>query len=154
MRNLIFTLVVLSFLGGMTEARAKALPKVVLMPVVSTFTKEQNSQIAESVAKGLSSRYQVVFGSEVEAEVAKTVAEEKKGPACDADVCFKKVAKHFGADNVATLVVALGGGGKSVSITMSNVAENKVVFQKLAFSKNSSFDEVLKTGSTLSKSAK
>lgn len=125
--------------------------KAVLMPISSPFSQGENARLASGIAEGLSSRYQVLHGKEVDGVIKQIFDEENKGLNCDLDICYQKIVRHFGVENVVALVVApKGDGGMSLSLSVLNVLENKVVLHH-AVCKSSRFDDVLKAVVTLAK---
>lgn len=147
----VFVLFMALFLAGQGAwAGGQTRPvKAVMMPLATPFSQEENTQLAAGIADGLSSRYEVLHGKEVDGIIKRIFDEENKGLNCDLNICYQKIARHFGAENIVALVVAprpKKDGGMSLSLSVLNVLENKVVLKRQVICKSARFSDVLKVG--------
>ncbi len=143
---ILFMMLFLTGHGAWAAEQGKA-PKAVFMPLATPFSEEENGKLAVGIAEGLSLRYQVLHGGEVDGVIKRIFDEENKGLNCDLDVCYQKIARHFGVENIVAFVVTPGkNSGMSLSLSVLNVMENKVVLKRQAVCKSARFDNVLKAG--------
>lgn len=127
-------------------------PKAVMMPIAAPFSQEESARLADGIAERLSSRYQVLYGKEVAGVVKQIFDEENKGLNCDLDICYQKIARHFGVELIVAFVMTKAGeDGMNLSLSVLNVLENKVVLKRRAVCKSSRFDDLLKAGIALAK---
>lgn len=121
--------------------------KAVLMPLTTPFSPAENAQLAAGIADGLSSRYQVLHGAEVDAVIKRIFDEENKGLNCDLDICYQKIARHFGVENIVAFVVTpRKDGRKNIALSVLNVLENRVVLKREAVCRTAGHADVLKVG--------
>jgi hypothetical protein len=149
MKKLAFIILVASFALSSSDswsAEKNKPTKAVLMPITAKFSKHDVSRLADGVVKGMASRYQLLSGDEVDSVVKQVFDEENKGLNCDLEKCHRKIAQHFGVEEIISLIITpKGNATQDVTLTGVNVVQNKVVFQKRGTAKSANFDDVLKT---------
>lgn len=118
--------------------------KMVLMPISGTLlTADEKQQVADKLAAALSKKNEVVRGGEVNAYVEKVFREENRKKDCDADECFRKISKQYGAPVIAVFnIVKSGEGEYQLFLKYVNVAENSAVTSQKAVCKDCSTDKL------------
>ena len=115
---LIFSLLLLSKTSAMA-----AKPALVLMPVQGSGLSEQdkdNYRIA--LQEGMSSRYKVFAGSEVQKKLQKYSAKT-----CDANQCLQEVAIAFQGELIGRLMVTPNKDGYFLAIEIKNIFDDRII---------------------------
>ena len=122
MKSIISTLLFSLLLLSQTSAIA-AKPALVLMPVQGTGLSEQdkdNYRIA--LQEGMSSRYKVFGGSEVQKKLQKYSAKT-----CNANQCLQEVAIAFQGELIGRLMVTSNSDGYFLAIEIKNIFDDRII---------------------------
>ena len=100
-----------------------AKPPLILMPVQGKgLTTEDRDNYRIALQEGMSSRYTVFGGAEVEKKLQKHSAKT-----CDANSCLQEVAIEFQGELIGRLVVTPSGSGYVLAVEIKNIFDDKVV---------------------------
>ena len=118
------------------EVKKETREAVVLMPLRPTkdIPQDEMTQYEAALKKGLSDRYVVYAGEQVQNIVKdvyrKRSGEAKAGHECDETKCIQDIAIAFQAELVAIANIRKSGGGYSISLTINNVMDDKLVLSE------------------------
>jgi hypothetical protein len=78
----------------------------VLLPVTGPLTPYENSELTKDVVDGLSPRFELKYGDEVDRFVKQAFQDESKKPDCDEANCYRRIAAKYHAEKIVALRVA------------------------------------------------
>ena len=100
-----------------------AKPPLILMPVQGKgLTTQDRDNYRIALQEGMSSRYTVFGGAEVEKKLQKYSAKT-----CDANQCLQEVAIDFQGELIGRLVVTPSGEGYVLAVEIKNIFDDKVI---------------------------
>ena len=100
-----------------------AKPPLILMPVQGKgLTTQDRDNYRIALQEGMSSRYTVFGGAEVEKKLQKYSAKT-----CDANQCLQEVAIDFQGELIGRLVVTPSGDGYVLAVEIKNIFDDKVI---------------------------
>ena len=123
-------LVFLALFGASPALAAKE--RLVVMKVQGEKLSEAEKSIyRNALVEGLSGTYTVLSGGDVDARVREiTKSEGGKSLQCGTEKCFQEIAIAFQAELIATAVVLKVSKGYMITVQVSNILENRVIFSK------------------------
>ena len=87
-----------------TVANAKEV--AVLLPVTGPLTPIEKSELSDELIKGLSAKYELEFGEEVDRYVTQVFHDESKKSDCDETNCYRRIAALYHSEKIVALRVA------------------------------------------------
>jgi hypothetical protein len=110
-----------------TPSAKSGKPAIILLPVTSQgLTDIEKSLARDSVAEGLSLKYEVKYGEQTDQiieEIFKSHSAETLE--CDESKCYRDVAVALNAQLIGKATIMLSHGNYRISLVVYNVAENK-----------------------------
>ncbi len=114
----VFTIALLLF----THA-AYARGIAVLLPVTGSLTPFEKSELSKVVVAGLSSKFELKHGEEVDRFVKQSFQDESKKNDCDETNCYRRIAAQYHAQMIVALrVIDIEKGRYLVSTHLYDVA--------------------------------
>jgi hypothetical protein len=103
MKNLlsVFAVAIL-FLAPAAYAKEVA----VFLAVTGPLTPFEKNELSKDVVEGLSARFELRYGAEVDHYVKKVFQEESKKNDCDETDCYRRIAAFYHAEKIVALRVA------------------------------------------------
>lgn len=108
MKNLLRSLALASLLFTQT-AFAKEI--AVLLPLTGPLTPYEQSELTKVAVDGLSARFELKHGEEVDRFVRQVFQDESKKKECDEVNCYRRIAGQYHAEKIVALRVVLVGKG-------------------------------------------
>ena len=123
------------FFCGVSSANPEGKERLVLMPLQGKGISVDYKPMMESaIAEGLSDRYEVLYGRNVEEkikEIYKKLSEETAaGQECDDTKCMQEIGIEFQAELVATIRVLKKPQGYFLALNVINIYDNKLILPK------------------------
>lgn len=84
----------------------------VLLPVTGPLTLYEKSELTKDAVEGLSARFELKQGEEVDRFVKQVFQEESKKKDCDEANCYRRIAAQYHAEKIVALRVAQVGKGR------------------------------------------
>jgi hypothetical protein len=78
----------------------------VLLPVTGPLTPYEKSELTRDVVDGLSPRFELKYGEDVDRFVKQAFQEESKKSDCDETNCYRRIAAQYHAEKIVALRVA------------------------------------------------
>jgi hypothetical protein len=78
----------------------------VLLPVIGPLTPFEKVELSKEVVSGLSSRFELKHGEEVDRFVKQAFQEESQKQDCDETNCYRRIAAQYRAEKIVALRVA------------------------------------------------
>jgi hypothetical protein len=78
----------------------------VLLPVTGPLTPLEKSELSKQVVDGLSARFELMYGEEVDRFVKQAFQDESKKQDCDETNCYRRIASRYQAEKIIALRVA------------------------------------------------
>lgn len=103
MKNLLRALAVAMLLLAQT-AYAKEI--AVLLPVTGPLTPFEKAELTEETVQGLSFKFELKHGEEVDRFVKQAFQEESKKNDCDETNCYRRIGAQYHAEKIVALRVA------------------------------------------------
>ena len=125
MKNLLsgFAVAILLLLANTANAREAA----VLLPVTGSLTPFEKSELGKVVIDGLSEKFAMNYGEEVDRFVKQTFQDESKKNDCDETNCYRRIAAQYHAQMIVALRVAdINKGRYLVSANLYDVATGEM----------------------------
>ena len=82
---------------------AYAKENAVLLPVIGPLTALEKTELSKAMVEGLSARYVLRFGEDVDSYVKLVFQEESKKNDCDEMNCYRRIAAHYHAEKIIAL---------------------------------------------------
>ncbi|MFQ5432352.1 MAG: YSC84-related protein [Nitrospinota bacterium] len=123
-------LVLLALMGASPALAAKE--RLVVMKVQGEKLSEAEKSIyRNALVEGLSKTYTVLSGDDIDVKV-REIAKKEGGESlqCGTEKCFQEIVIAFQAELIATAVVLKVSQGYMITVQVSNVLENTVIFSK------------------------
>lgn len=126
--------------------------RAVLLPVTGPLTVNEKAQLAEDVVTGLSGRYELVHGEEVDRFVKQAFEEENHKRDCDEASCYRRIAAQYHADKIAAVRVAqIAEGQFLLTFNLYDVMTGEMTISRSKECKDCSFVKLKAIGSELFK---
>jgi len=109
MKNFLRVLAVASLLFAQL-AYAKEI--AVLLPITGPMTQIEKSELSKEMVEGLSAKFMLQYGEEVDRFVKQVFQEESKKNDCDETNCYRRIAALYHAEKIVVLRVADIGKGR------------------------------------------
>ena len=77
----------------------------VLLPVTGPLTPLEISEFSKQVVDGLSARFELMYGDEVDRFVKQAFQDESKKQDCDETNCYRRIASRYQAEKIIALRV-------------------------------------------------
>lgn len=84
----------------------------VLLPVIGPLTPFEKSELTKQAVDGLSAKFELKHGEEVERFVKQVFQEESHKKDCDEANCYRRIAAQYHAEKIVALRVALVDKGR------------------------------------------
>jgi hypothetical protein len=100
----------------------------VLLPVTGPLTPLEKTELSKQVVDGLSARFELKYGEEVDRFVKQAFQDESKKQDCDETNCYRRIAARYHAEKIIALRVAeIDKGRYLVSIQLYDVPTGDVI---------------------------
>lgn len=108
MKNIykVFAVALLLFVPIFFGQTACAKEIAVLLPVTGPLTPYEKSELTKEVVDGLSTRFELKHGEEVDHIVKQAFQEESQKKDCDETNCYRRIAAQYHAEKIVALRVA------------------------------------------------
>ncbi len=122
---------ILLALSGAGPAFAAKERLVVMKVQGEELSEAEKSIYRNALVEGLSEKYTVLSGDDIDAKV-REIAKSEGGESlqCGTERCFQEIVLAFQAELIATAVVMKVSQGYMITVQISNVLENSVIFSK------------------------
>ena len=99
----------------------------VLLPLTGPLTPIENAELTRQVVEGLSVKFDLKHGVEVDRVVKQAFQEESKKRDCDETNCYRRIAAQYRAEKIIAIrVVQSGKENYLVTINLYNVLTNEM----------------------------
>jgi hypothetical protein len=140
MKNILRVLVVAMLLLAQT-AYAKEI--AVLLPVTGPLTPFEKVELTKEAVAGLSSRFELKHGDEVDRFVKQAFQEESKKQDCDETNCYRRIAAQYHAEKIVALrVIQMEKGRYLVTCHLYDVSTGEMTFSQQKECAQCSFEKL------------
>lgn len=100
----------------------------VLLPVTGPLTPYEKSELTRHVVEGLSLKFELKHGAEVDRFVKQAFQEESKKADCDETNCYRRIAAQYHAEKIVALrVVQVEAGRYLVTMHLYDVTTGEMI---------------------------
>lgn len=103
----------------------------VLLPLTGPLTPFESKELTKQVVVGLSVKFDLKHGEEVNRVVKQAFQEESKKKDCDETNCYRRIAAQYKAEKIVAIrVVQAGKENYLVTINLYNVLTNEMTISQ------------------------
>jgi hypothetical protein len=103
----------------------------VLLPLTGPLTPFEKAELTKQVVEGLSVKFDLKHGEDVDRVVKQAFQEESKKKDCDETNCYRRIAAQYRAEKIVAIrVVQAGRESYLVTINLYNVLTNEMTISQ------------------------
>ena len=103
----------------------------VLLPLAGPITPMENAELTKLAVEGLSVKFDLKHGEDVDRAVKQAFLEESKKKDCDETNCYRRIAAQYRAEKIVAIrVVQAGKESYLVTINLYNVLTNEMTISQ------------------------